>query len=94
MTARKPKLFTIGYEQARSDAVLNELKAAKVELLVDVRALASSRRPGFSKRQLAACLDENDIGYLHLRALGTPKEAASPPAAATSRLSGAFTKST
>jgi uncharacterized protein (DUF488 family) len=67
-------LFTIGYEQARSDAVLAELKKAKVELLVDVRAVAASRRPGFSKRQLAAGLDEHGIGYLHLRALGTPKE--------------------
>ncbi len=77
MATRKhkpPPLFTIGYEQARSDAVLDELKAAKVELLVDVRAVSSSRRPGFSKRQLAAGLDEKGIGYLHLRALGTPKE--------------------
>ncbi len=70
----KPPLFTIGYEQAKADAVLGELKAAKVELLVDVRAVAASRRPGFSKRQLAAGLDEQGIGYLHLRALGTPKE--------------------
>jgi uncharacterized protein (DUF488 family) len=76
MTAKKPKpaLFTIGYEQARAGAVLGELRAAKVELLVDVRAVAASRRPGFSKRQLAAGLDEQEIGYLHLRALGTPKE--------------------
>jgi uncharacterized protein (DUF488 family) len=76
MTAKKAKspLFTIGYEQAKSAAVLAELKAAKVELLVDVRAVAASRRPGFSKRQLAAGLDEQDIRYLHLRALGTPKE--------------------
>ena len=76
MTAKKTKspLFTIGYEQARSAAVLGELKKAKVELLVDVRAVAASRRPGFSKRQLAADLDEQGIGYLHLRALGTPKE--------------------
>jgi uncharacterized protein (DUF488 family) len=71
---KAPPLFTIGYEQARSAAVFNELKAAKVELLVDVRAVSSSRRPGFSKRQLAAGLDEKGIGYLHLRALGTPKE--------------------
>ncbi|HET7681708.1 MAG TPA: DUF488 domain-containing protein [Xanthobacteraceae bacterium] len=70
----KSPLFTIGYEQAKSAAVLNELKAAEVELLVDVRAVAASRRPGFSKRQLAAGLDEQGIGYLHLRALGTPKE--------------------
>jgi uncharacterized protein (DUF488 family) len=71
---KTPPLFTIGYEQAKSDAVLGELGAAKVELLVDVRAVAASRRPGFSKRQLAAGLDEQGIGYLHLRALGTPKE--------------------
>lgn len=67
-------LFTIGYEHATPDAVLGELQRAKVDLLVDVRAVAASRRPGFSKRQLAAGLDEYGIAYLHLRALGTPKE--------------------
>jgi uncharacterized protein (DUF488 family) len=41
---------------------------------VDVRAIASSRRPGFSKSQLAAGLDERGISYIHLRGLGTPKE--------------------
>ena len=74
MSKKKAPLFTIGYEQARSDAVLGELATAKVALLVDVRAVAASRRPGFSKRQLAAGLDEHGIGYLHLRGLGTPKE--------------------
>src|SRR5581483_3914783 len=67
-------VFTIGYEQAKSSAVLSELARAKVRLLVDLRAVAASRRPGFSKRQLAAGLDEHGISYLHLRALGTPKE--------------------
>src|SRR5947209_3899044 len=67
-------LFTIGYEHATPDAVLGELERAKIDLLVDVRAVAASRRPGFSKRQLAAELDERGIAYLHLRALGTPKE--------------------
>ncbi|HKO71998.1 MAG TPA: DUF488 domain-containing protein, partial [Bradyrhizobium sp.] len=47
---------------------------AGVKLLVDVRAVTSSRRPGFSKNQLAAALDERGIAYLHLRGLGTPKE--------------------
>lgn len=69
-----PPLFTIGYEQATSAAVLAALERAKVEILVDVRAVSASRRPGFSKRQLAAGLDEHGIAYLHLRALGTPKE--------------------
>ena len=67
-------LFTIGYEQAKPAAVLNELKRAKIELLVDTRAVAASRRPGFSKRQLAAALDEAGIAYLHLQKLGTPAE--------------------
>ncbi len=71
--ARKAtKLFTIGYELSKPDAVIAELKRAKVKLLVDTRAVAASRKPGFSKRQLAATLDENGIAYLHLQKLGTP----------------------
>jgi len=72
--ARAKKLFTIGYEQTPAKAVLDELEQAGVTLLVDVRAIASSRRPGFSKNQLAAGLDARGISYLHLRGLGTPKE--------------------
>ena len=70
----KTPLFTIGYEQTPAAAVLDELEQAKVGLLVDVRAVAASRRPGFSKRQLAAGLDERGVSYLHLQGLGTPKE--------------------
>ena len=67
-------LFTIGYEQAKSATVIDELKRARVGLIVDTRAIAASRRPGFSKRQLAAGLDEASIGYVHFQKLGTPKE--------------------
>jgi uncharacterized protein (DUF488 family) len=67
-------LFTIGYEQATAQSFFAELAQAKVGTLIDVRAVASSRRPGFSKRQLAAGLDEHGIGYVHLQKLGTPKE--------------------
>jgi uncharacterized protein (DUF488 family) len=72
--ARAKKLFTIGYEQTPAQSVLDELARAGVKLLVDVRAVASSRRPGFSKNQLAAGLDARGISYLHLRGLGTPKD--------------------
>ncbi|MGJ4942972.1 DUF488 family protein [Bradyrhizobium sp. HKCCYLS1011] len=72
--AKAKTLFTIGYEQTPAKAVLDELQSAGVKLLVDVRAIAASRRPGFSKTQLAAGLDERGIGYVHLRGLGTPKE--------------------
>ena len=74
MARKTDRLFTIGYEQTPAKAVLDELEQAGVRLLVDVRAIASSRRPGFSKSQLAAGLDQRGISYIHLRGLGTPKE--------------------
>lgn len=73
-SAKAAPLFTVGYEQAKPASVLGELKRAKIELLVDTRAVAASRRPGFSKRQLAAALDEEGISYVHLQKLGTPAE--------------------
>src|SRR6202158_1817821 len=72
--AKTEKLFPIGYEQTPAKAVLDQLEHAGVRLLVDVRAVAASRRPGFSKKQLAAGLDQRGIAYLHLRGLGTPKD--------------------
>jgi uncharacterized protein (DUF488 family) len=66
-------LQTIGYEGCTIDSVVATLKAADVELLIDVRAVAASRKPGFSKRQLAAGLNEQGIRYVHLQGLGTPK---------------------
>lgn len=73
-TGKTLPLFTIGYEQAKPAAVLGELEQAKIDTLVDVRAVAASRRPGFSKRQLSASLDEAGIAYLHFQKLGTPAE--------------------
>lgn len=66
-------LATIGYEATTQAAVIARLQAAGVELLVDVRAIAASRRAGFSKTLLAASLADAGIGYVHLRQLGTPK---------------------
>jgi uncharacterized protein (DUF488 family) len=68
------KLFTIGYEHANQKDFFAALLDAKVATLVDVRAVAGSRRPGFSKRQLAAGLDSHGMSYLHLQKLGTPKQ--------------------
>lgn len=65
---------TIGYEGATVDGFLAALQAADIDLLVDVRALAMSRRPGFAKSRLAAALAGAGIGYHHLRALGTPAD--------------------
>jgi uncharacterized protein (DUF488 family) len=68
------RLFTIGYEGKTLDEFLGELTAAGVEAVLDVRAVAASRRPGFSKTALSNALAERGIGYRHFRALGTPSD--------------------
>lgn len=67
-------LATIGYQGATPHSFLRALQDARIELLVDIRAVASSRRPGFSKTKLAAGLADAGIDYVHLRALGTPAD--------------------
>jgi len=67
-------IWTIGYEHTTMPAFLAALKQADVQVVADVRAIAASRRPGFSKTALAANLAEAGIGYRHFRALGTPTE--------------------
>ena len=67
------KLCTIGYEGEPQAAVIDRLKAAGVKVLADVRAVAASRRAGFSKTVLGSSLAEAGIEYVHLRDLGTPK---------------------
>ena len=73
MTSTKT-LYSIGYEKARLQDVVATLSAAGVATLIDVRDRPISRRPGFSKRQLAAAIEEAGIRYVHLAALGTPPE--------------------
>ncbi len=65
---------TIGYQNATVRSFLDALEDAKVDLLIDVRAIAGSRRPGFAKTALAANLETVGIDYLHVRSLGTPAE--------------------
>jgi uncharacterized protein (DUF488 family) len=67
-------IATIGYEGATVQSFLAALRADHVALVVDVRALASSRRPGFAKTRLSANLDEAGIDYVHMRRLGTPAD--------------------
>ena len=72
MTAKA--LYTIGYEKALLKDVIATLVATGVRTVLDVRDRPISRRPGFSKRQLAAAIEEAGMRYVHLAALGTPPE--------------------
>jgi uncharacterized protein (DUF488 family) len=73
METRMNPLATVGYETDTQAGLIARLKAARVELVVDVRAVASSRKAGFSKTLLDSSLDAEGVDYLHLRPLGTPK---------------------
>lgn len=68
------KIFTIGYEGVTTGRLIETLQGAGVKMLIDVRAVPLSRKPGFSKNKLAAALQEEGIGYLGLKGLGTPAE--------------------
>lgn len=66
------RIHTIGYESWGFDDWVEALLGEGVRTVVDVRELPLSRRPGWSKRALAEKLSERGIGYIHMRALGTP----------------------
>ena len=63
----------IGYQGRTPDDLIGRLKKAGVRVVVDVRELPWSRRPGFSKTRLRKQLEEAGLEYVHLRAAGNPK---------------------
>lgn len=70
----KAMVSTIGYERASLSDFIATLKLTGVEVLVDIRDRAQSRRPGFSKSSLSSALSEAGIEYVHMKELGDPKE--------------------
>lgn len=65
---------TIGYERASLVDFLATLKLSQIDILVDIRDRAQSRRSGFSKTALSEALNAEGIEYLHFKELGDPKE--------------------
>jgi len=66
-------IFTIGYEGTNIERFVATLETAGIRQLADVRAVAVSRKKGFSKTALAARLAMAGIRYAQFRALGDPK---------------------
>jgi uncharacterized protein (DUF488 family) len=69
-----PTVWTIGYERLLPEQLVNELREARVERVIDVRFRPQSRRPGMSKTRLSQLLSDHRIAYEHRRALGTPAD--------------------
>lgn len=67
------ELYTIGYEGANVDQLVQTLKNLGIEVLADVRELPLSRKKGLSKNKLAERLTQEGIQYVHYKKLGDPK---------------------
>ena len=66
-------VYTIGYEGTDIDKFVATLKAVEIRVLADVRAIALSRKKGFSKTALRERLAVEGIQYIHFVDLGDPK---------------------
>lgn len=66
--------FTIGYQGYSLPELISTLKEHGIEVLVDVRYDAYSRRPEFRKDYLQKAIQEAGIQYVHRPELGTPTQ--------------------
>src|SRR5437016_6292051 len=67
-------VFTIGYEGRSLGDLVYVLKAHRVQVVLDVRENAVSRKPGFAKSALGRALEAEGIHYRHEPLLGNPRE--------------------
>lgn len=65
-------MVPVGYERRRLADLCEELRAAAVSVVLDVRAHAWSQRPDFRKGALAAAFNGVGIRYEHAPVLGNP----------------------
>lgn len=66
-------VFTVGYEGLEIGSFLSLLSRNGIDILVDVRELPLSRKPGFSKTALANHARLAGLEYVHMVDLGCPK---------------------
>ena len=68
------RIYSVGYEGMTVDGLVERLRGSQVSVVVDVRLNPSSRRPGFSRRQLSEALTKAGIEYVHEKELGNPRD--------------------
>jgi uncharacterized protein (DUF488 family) len=68
------RIYSVGYEGLTQQGFTERMSQSRVEVVVDVRLNAASRKAGFSKRGLSLALGEVGIEYVHEPKLGNPPE--------------------
>lgn len=66
-------LYTIGYEKRTQEEFFSLLAGAGISVLMDVRDVAWSHKPGFSKGTLAESAATAGLHYEHAQFAGNPK---------------------
>ena len=66
-------LYTIGYEKRTQEEFFGILARAKIGVLMDVRDVAWSHKPGFSKGSLVETCMTAGLVYEHAQFAGNPK---------------------
>jgi uncharacterized protein (DUF488 family) len=77
-TTETAAFVSVGYQERNIDEFVTLLVDNDVDLLVDVRLNAISRKRGFSKTALSNALVDAGIEYRHERQLGNPKDNREP----------------
>ncbi|MEU5380552.1 DUF488 family protein [Streptomyces sp. NPDC005968] len=72
------EIWSAGYEGRDIDSFVASVQTARIDAVVDVRLTPISRKPGFSKTRLREALHAAGVEYVHLRALGNPKDNRAP----------------
>jgi uncharacterized protein (DUF488 family) len=63
--------YTIGYSTRTIEEFIKILQSYEIEKVVDVRTIVASRHnPHYNEDDLRKSLNQEDIGYIHLRGLG------------------------
>jgi uncharacterized protein (DUF488 family) len=63
-------VYTIGYEGLDIEAFISLLAMHRIEIVVDIRELPLSRKPGFSKKALSSAFKLSGLQYVHMVDLG------------------------
>jgi len=66
--------MTIGYEGLSKAEFFGMLERCRVTMLVDIRELPISRKPGFAKAALEAAVTRRGLKYQHVVELGCPRD--------------------
>jgi uncharacterized protein (DUF488 family) len=66
-------LTTLGYEGSDVQTFFDVLQKNNIQVIVDIRELPISRKPGFSKTALSNHAKSCGIKYMHLGELGSPR---------------------